>query len=139
MWRILHPVMIVCLVAAAVGLYKVKYESTYEAQQAARLRSEIRSEREKIASLRAEWTRLAAPQRIQALAARHLGMKPLLVSRIDDLSNLPEKPKGSGADPIGEIIETLVAKEENSDPLGNFLRALNSGHEPLAGSARRRN
>jgi hypothetical protein len=69
--------------------------------------------------------RLSAPQRIQELATRHLGMKPLEVARISDLSDLPEKPRGQeDRDPIGEFIGTL-AGESARDSLGDFLRALN--------------
>ena len=41
MARVLHLFAIVCLVAAAVVVYKVKYGSTYEAQHSAKLRAEI--------------------------------------------------------------------------------------------------
>ncbi len=127
MLRILHLLAVLCLVGAAVVVYKVKYESTYEAQRTVKLRAEIRAERDKINALRAEWTRLASPARVQDLATRHLNMKPLSVARIDDLSNLPQKQiGGNSADPIGEIIENLEEKPLN-DPLGNFLRELNSG------------
>ncbi len=142
MLRVIHLLAIVCLVAAAVGVYKVKYGSTYEAQHSAKLLAEIRSEREKIAALRAEWTRLSAPQRIQDLATRHLGMKPLDVSRIDGFARLPEKPKGVGeGDPIGEFLETLPAWEEaKRDSLGEFLRSQNGGGAPeTTGSVRKGN
>ncbi|MEX2128882.1 MAG: hypothetical protein WD871_11685 [Xanthobacteraceae bacterium] len=123
--RILHLLSVFVLVASAFAVYKVKYESTYEAQRAAKLRNEIHVERERLATLKAEWTRLAAPQRIQDLAVRHLGMKPLEVARINDLSGLPEKPAGIDGDPIGEFIETLSGADAQRDPLGDFLRSLN--------------
>ena len=139
MLRVIHLLVIVCLVAAAVVLYKVKYGSTYEAQYSAKLSADIRGEREKIAALRAEWTRLAAPQRIQDLAIRHLGMKPLDVSRIDGFARLPEKPKGMGeGDPIGEFLETLAGREEAGDALGEFLRALNGAGAPATTGAVRK-
>jgi cell division protein FtsL len=128
--RILHLLSVLVLVAAAVAVYKVKYESTYEAQRAAKLRAEIRIERERLATLKAEWTRLTAPQRIQDLAVRHLGMKPLDVARISDLSNLPEKPVAIDGDPIGEFIETLAEADAPRDPLGDFLRSLNGETAP---------
>jgi cell division protein FtsL len=129
--RILAGLSILVLIASAVVVYKVKYESTYEVQRIAKLRSEIRSERERLALLRTEWTRLAAPQRIQDLASRHLGMKPLEVARMGDLSSLPEKPLGpEDGDPIGEFIATLPDAGLARDPLGEFLRAING--EPQA-------
>jgi cell division protein FtsL len=123
--RILAGLSMLVLIGSAVAVYKVKYDTTYEVQRIAKLRSEIRSEREKLALLRAEWMRLSAPQRIQELATRHLGMKPLEVARISDFSSLPEKPRGEeDRDPIGEFIGTL-AGESTRDSLGDFLRALN--------------
>ena len=129
--RILAGLSILVLVASAVVVYKVKYESTYEVQRIAKLRSEIRSEREKLALLRTEWTRLAAPQRIQDLASRHLGMKSLEVARMGDLSSLREKPLGpEDGDPIGEFIAALPEAGLARDPIGEFLRAING--EPQA-------
>jgi cell division protein FtsL len=132
--RILHGLSILVLVASAFVVYKVKYESTYEVQRIAKLRSEIRSEREKLALLRTEWTRLASPQRIQDLASRHLGMKPLEVARISDLSGLPERPPGpEDGDPIGEFIETLPEIAGSRDSLSDFLRAINGAQGPGSG------
>ena len=123
--RVLHALSLLILVGSAVAVYKVKYDTTYEVQRIAKLRNDIRSEQERIALLRAEWTRLAAPQRVQELAVRHLGMKPMDVARVSDLSNLPEKPfKPEDRDPIGEFIGTFTG-EGPRDPLGDFLRSLN--------------
>lgn len=124
--RILHVLSLLVLVGSAVAVYKVKFDSTYEAQRIAKLRNEIRTERDRLALLRAEWTRLAAPQRIQDLASRHLGMKPLQVTRIADLSGLPERPLGpEDGDPIGEFIDRISPGESQRDQLGEFLRAIN--------------
>jgi cell division protein FtsL len=125
MLRFVHLFSILFLIGAAVAVYKVKYESTYEAQRAAKLRDEIRIERERLSTLKAEWTRLAAPQRIQDLASRHLGMRPLEVARIGDFSNLLERPPGSDGDPIGEFIDILTEADTQRDPIGELLRTLN--------------
>ena len=128
--RIIHALSILILVGSAVAVYKVKYDTTYEAQRIAKLRAEIRGERERLALLRAEWMRLSAPQRIQDLATRHLGMKPLQVARMNDLSGLPERPLGpEDGDPIGEFIERISPDESPRDPLGDFLRAVNEGNQ----------
>ena len=131
--RIIHAFSILVLIASAVAVYKVKYDTTYEAQRIAKLRAEIRGEHERLALLRAEWMRLSAPQRIQDLAARHLGMKPLQVARMSDLSGLPEKPFGpEDGDPIGEFIERISPFEHPRDPLGDFLRAVNGERDAAA-------
>jgi cell division protein FtsL len=124
MIRILNFVVVGCMIVAAVVVYEVKYQSTYKAQAVARLNGEIRSEREKIATLNAEWSRLAAPMRIQTLAERYLGMKALDVSRIDDFSALPEKP-GTTGDPLGDLIESLPdGSNKPRDAIGAMIETL---------------
>jgi cell division protein FtsL len=124
MFRILNVIVVGCMIVAAVIVYDVKYQSTYKAQAVARLNGEIRSEREKIATLHAEWSQLAAPERIQTLAERYLGMKALDVSRIDDFSALPEKP-GPAGDPLGDMIESLPGGENKSrDAIGSMIETL---------------
>src|ERR1700730_1729725 len=103
MIRILNVIMVGCLIVAAVPSFGVKYQCTYKAQAVARLNGEIRAEREKIATLNAERSRLATPERIQTLAERYLGMKALDVSRIDDFSALPEKSAATGGPMCGSI------------------------------------
>jgi cell division protein FtsL len=111
------------LVAAAVVVYDVKYSATYEAQKVARLNNEIHQEREKIAALKAEWSVLSAPERVQRLATKYLGMKPLPVSHIGGFASLPERVTISG-DPIGDIINSL--DKNGSDPIKNIIEKLES-------------
>ena len=72
MMRILNILVIAALVAAAAYVYKIKFESTRQAERLAKLRMEIRQEQDAIAALRAEWSKLDTPARIQELAKRHL-------------------------------------------------------------------
>lgn len=111
-WRLLHIVVLAALVLAAADVYKIKYESTLQAERVAKLRTELRREQDAIANLRAEWARLDRPDRIQELANRHLGLKPLETRQFDTLDRLPERPVDlvplGTADPIGAVIETLA-------------------------------
>jgi hypothetical protein len=110
--RILHLIIVAALVLAAADVYKIKFESTRQAEQVARLRGEIRRERDGIAALRAEWSELDSPRRIQALTQRHLALKPIEINQYDSLDRLPDKPldivPAGTADPIGAIIETYT-------------------------------
>jgi cell division protein FtsL len=115
MIRVLNFVVIAALVCAAAYVYKIKFDSTLQAERVAKLRSEIQRERDAVAALRAEWTRLDSPARIQDLARRHLTLKPIEVSQYDGLDRLPERqipivPPGT-ADPIGAIIEATADEE----------------------------
>jgi hypothetical protein len=96
--RLLHLIVVASLVAAAIHVYKIKFESTVQAERVARLGAEIRRERDRIAALRAEWAQLDNPARIQALARRHLGsLKPIDPTQIEPLDHLPERPTPDAA------------------------------------------
>ena len=113
--RLLHIVVLVGLVLAAADVYKIKYESTLQAEKVAKLRNEVRREQEEIAKLRAEWARLDRPDRIQELAQRHLTLKSIEASHYDKLDRLPERPADivppGTADPIGALVETFADPE----------------------------
>ena len=108
MMRILNICVIGALVLAAGDVYKIKFESTRQAQRVAKLRLEIRRERDVVAALRAEWAKLDNPARIQDLARRHLALKPVDSRQIDPLDNLPERLPDlvpvDEPDPIGTVI-----------------------------------
>ena len=66
----------ICLVLALVALAYVIYEGKYEAraldEDIGGLRKEIETERDAVAVLRAEWSLLNRPERIERLAKKHL-------------------------------------------------------------------
>ena len=76
-----------------------------------RLHAEIREQRDAIAVLRAEWSKLDAPSRLQGLAERHLPLKPLSATQYNTLKNLPQRPpslvRSGEPDPIGAMIEAI--------------------------------
>jgi hypothetical protein len=97
--RLLHLIVVASLVIAAVHVYKIKFESTLQAERVAKLGVEIRRERDRIAALRAEWAQLDNPIRIQVLAQRHLALKPIDPTQIESLDHLPERPEPALAPP----------------------------------------
>lgn len=109
--RALNLVVIGALVLAAAYVYRIKYEATAQAERLAKLRDEVRHERDKIAALRAHWGELDDPARIEALAKRFLKLKPIAARQFDDLDHLPEQPpdymRPGGKDPIGGMIAHL--------------------------------
>ena len=90
--RIIHLFVVGMLIFAAAYVYRIKMESTSRVERVQRLNAEIREQRDAIAVLRAEWARLEAPLRLQGLAERHLGLKPIVATQYDQLKNLPERP-----------------------------------------------
>jgi hypothetical protein len=129
MLRLLHIVVLAALVLAAADVYKIKYESTLQAERVGKLRTDIRREQDMIAGLRAAWARLERPDRIQDLANRHLKLKPLDPRQLDALDRLAERPAElvppGTADPIGAVIEGL---EDTDTPTGSV--------RPPSGAAR---
>ena len=121
--RILHLLVIGVLVFAAAYVYRIKMESTDRTERVLRLNAQIREQRDAIAALRAEWTKLDAPQRLQGLAERHLPLKPLIATQYDSLKNLPERPpnfvKPGEADPIGAMLNTIDAAADAATVTGS--------------------
>jgi cell division protein FtsL len=109
MMRLLNICVIVALVVAAAYVYKIKFESTRKAEQVAKLRLDIRRERDTIAALRAEWSKLDNPVRIQELARRHLALRPIDSRQFDQLQGLPDRPPDlvppDSPDPIGSLLD----------------------------------
>jgi hypothetical protein len=120
--RIIHVLVIGMLVFAAAYVYRIKMESTVRTERVLRLHADIREQRDAIAALRAEWTRLDSPLRLQGLAQRHLPLKPIVATQYDTLKNLPERPPNFNRDPdpIGSMISNLDAKADASDVTGSI-------------------
>lgn len=108
--RILHLIVIGTLMFAAAYVYRIKMESTVRTERVMKLRADIRAEREATAALRAEWSRLDNPARLQGLAQRHTTLRKIDATQFDALANLPDKPPSFAlpgvADPIGAMIES---------------------------------
>jgi hypothetical protein len=112
MLRLVHVLVVAALVFAAADVYKIKFESTLQAERVAKLRAEVRRERDAIAALRATWSELDNPERLQGLARRHLPLKPIDISQYDALDRLPERPPQVvppvEVDPIASLIKRDV-------------------------------
>ena len=111
--RLLHLLVIGALVFAAAYVYRIKMDSTVRTERVLKLHAEIREQRDAIAVLRSEWSKLDSPLRLQGLVERHLALKPLNANQYDQLKSLPERPpsfaKPGSPDPIGSMIDTIEA------------------------------
>jgi hypothetical protein len=109
--RILNFIVIGLLILAAAYVYRIKFDSTVQAERLAKIRGEVRRERDTIAALHAQWGELENPARIEALAKRFLPLKPIAPVQLDQLNQLPERPpqfvRPDSPDPIGAVIENL--------------------------------
>ena len=118
--RLLNIIVICALILAASLVYKIKFDSTLQAEKVGKLASELRRERNAIATLRAEWAKLDTPDRIQGLADRHLALRSVVPTQFDNLDRLPERPPvvlpPSSSDPIGAMIAPQAPDTTGSVP-----------------------
>jgi hypothetical protein len=106
--RFLHVIVVAALVSAAAYVYKIKFDATQQAERIAKLTTDLRHTRDTIASLRAEWSRLDNPNRIQGLTERHLKLRPVDATQFDTLSHLPDRAPPS-AEPVPATPDPLAA------------------------------
>lgn len=121
--RIIHLFVICALVFAAAYVYRIKMESTVQTERVIKLRADIREERNQIAALRAEWSQLTSPSRLQGLAERHLKLRPIDAVQFDQLRNLPPRPpkfvKPDDPDPLGTMIDTIAVDNAGNETTGS--------------------
>jgi hypothetical protein len=132
--RVLNFAVIGVLVLAAAWVYRIKFDATVQAEQLARLRTEVRHERDEIAALRAEWGDLDNPARVQSLADRFLHLKPIAPTQFDTLDDLPDRPAPQPAtassDPIGSMIENSAAPGATAAPATTGSTAVTPAPNP---------
>jgi len=84
--RFINFLLALVLAALAVVIYQVKYETRGLEQRVSRLQVTIAQERDAIGILRAEWSHLNRPARLERLARKHLGLRPVEATQVADRS-----------------------------------------------------
>jgi hypothetical protein len=147
--RLLNFVVIGALVLAAAYVYRIKFDSAAQAERLAKLRGEVRHERDVIAALRAEWSQLDNPERIETLAKRYLKLKPIAPTQFDSLDRLPDRPPAppeqehvDARDPIGGMIDgleepTTTGSIPASAPPSSTLPPAGGAPYPIIGAPQR--
>ena len=118
--RFLNLCVLALLVAAAAYVYEIKFESTLRGERIAKMRGDVQRERDAIAALRAEWSTLENPARIQGLARRHLRLRPPESAQYDSLDRLPERPP---AIVQPQATDAIADKIEDSNPVTGSIPA----------------
>lgn len=90
MIRMITIVGVLIAISAAAGLYKVKLRTVALADEVRQISREIARDQEAITVLRAEWSLLNQPDRLQALAEKHLNLMPVVNSQIVRVDGLSE-------------------------------------------------
>lgn len=102
--RVINCLLVGCVVSFAYVIYELKHETRALDERAAELRQSIRSEREAVAVLRAEWSHLNRPERIEKLARKHLGLEPLKASQFLNASQYAALRRPSPAEVAARLL-----------------------------------
>jgi cell division protein FtsL len=103
--RVINVLAVLLLIGAAVAVYKIKYEATWQSVEVERLTRQIEREKVAINILNAEWAHLTRPDRIQNLAEKHFDLKPVDPHQRIALADLPQRP--ARIDSIADTIASL--------------------------------
>jgi len=90
--RALNLLLIAVLAVLAVIVYDLKYRTEATEKALASREREIADQEEAIRVLRAEWSYLNQPDRLEALARRYLDLKPITPAELGEVADLPMPP-----------------------------------------------
>ena len=78
-------------------VYKIKFDSTLQAEKVAKLRSELRHERNAIAALRAEWAKLDTPAASRPWPSASCNLQPVKPTQFGNFDASAGAPAGAAA------------------------------------------
>lgn len=116
MLRLLSLLAFGFLAGLVILIYDMKFETRRLEQQAGRLQRAIEDEKDNVALMRAEWSHVTRPDRIEALAREVLKLEPAtpdqLINHRDFMETLARRPTPSAGhangwqarDEIGALI-----------------------------------
>jgi len=88
---------VVVAAVAALTVFQIKYRAEAVSERVAGMQHKVDKEKEAISLLKAEWSFLIQPSRIQALVERHrdrLQLVPLDPAQVTHLDTIPARPVG---------------------------------------------
>ncbi len=140
MIRILNICLVIAVLVVALQVYGLEHTSRAAGKRLTAIHEEIAEERETIRRLRAEWSYLNTPARLEKLAERHLAHRPEEVARVmtrqrigEEVPELQKKaPEEETKDPISEMLSSAStaitgSAPENAnapDPIGDILKGM---------------
>lgn len=103
MIRMLSAVSVALLVLVSFELYNGVHRVKAQEQALVSMTAQIAREAEQIRVLKAEWSYLNQPDRLQALARRHLALAPTGAAQIVVLTSLPVR--GAAMSASSRVVE----------------------------------
>ncbi|MGE0095521.1 MAG: hypothetical protein AB7M05_00275 [Alphaproteobacteria bacterium] len=117
------------------GLFRLTYEVQTLEGELAQVNRAVAAEREAIHVLRAEWSYLNEPSRLEALTKKHLSLRATQDSRIRTVAEIPARPDAPAAvaaatDATTPGATTVAANVTTASPWGEARPTLAAG-KPL--------
>jgi hypothetical protein len=107
MIRLISFIAILMFAGVSGALYKLKYKVQSLDRQALTLQRQILAEREAVRLLEADWAYLNQPDRLQAMAERHLTLGPIDTRQFATIASIPARLV-----PLSEVPTTPSAKPD---------------------------
>jgi cell division protein FtsL len=102
--------LLILVLVTGFGLFKLKYAVQAQEDDLLRINRQIVADQEAIHVLRAEWSYLNQPARLEQMAKRHLpGLAPVASTQLGTLDALPMRPETPSADVPPQIASTTGA------------------------------
>ncbi len=117
MLRSIDVVMIGLLLGGAAFTFKVKHDSEVAIEKVTKLQNEIKTEQESLDILKADWSLLTDPKRLQVLVERYqgqLGIEQLDPQAIGTIAEIPVKPPQLPDPDKGDIASLIEAEPDNN-------------------------
>jgi hypothetical protein len=111
-YRLFNLFVVLAMIAAAVVTYNLKHEAESAANRVARLHAAIAKEREAIALLKAEWSVLSQPGRLQQLVERyeqHFQLEPFAAAQVATLDEIPLRAVAPEEQPEARVADAAAA------------------------------
>lgn len=125
--RLMNVGLVLLMIGGVATVYDMKFQGTEAKKGLAQLEADIAQERAKIALLRAEWSLLNQPQRLEQLARDKSNIFQLRVMSMDQITDAAgldahleswteldtdQRLPTDAVDPIGLIAQRVAAEEQ---------------------------
>jgi cell division protein FtsL len=132
MLRFINICLVLGLVALAYVIYQMKYESRALDAEIATLGKQIDEERDGIAVLRAEWSLLNRPERIERLAQKYLKLAPAKPTQLVTIDTVTERDFDRTR---LEAVPPVAAQAPVPKPAGSVKRPAAAANGTAGGAA----
>ncbi|TBW38715.1 hypothetical protein EYW49_08440 [Siculibacillus lacustris] len=143
MLRTINILLVATMLVGAGVVYDFKYEAERATAKLSRITRKIEAERDATATLKAEWSLLNQPKRLQDLATRYRSyleldpLDPTQIGTIDDIPFKPVMPPADSAQPAARGSIRLAQPDkpiERTGSIGKLVDRLPPTRSPGAGA-----